>query len=109
MGVLVAALLYVPGIVVGSLLWKRLSRPGSSSRYSVVAVVVSLSGFLAVQFLISFMIASSAPDAKCLEATDCQLQGLANAFRWWFLGLSLIFGALAYMGMKYCARVSLRK
>jgi hypothetical protein len=109
MRVLVAALLYVPGIIVAALLWTRLSQPGSSSRYSAVAVAVSISGFLAVQFLISFLVASSTPDADCLEPTDCQLQGIAGAFRWWFLGLSLIFGALAYMGIKYCTRISLRK
>ena len=108
-GILVAALLYLPGIVVGVLLWKRLSRRGSSSRHSAVFVAVSISGFLAVQGLVSFLIASSAPDADCLEPTDCQVQGIADTFRWWFLGLSLIFATLAYVGMKYCARIALRK
>ena len=109
MSVLVAALLYVPGIVAGTLLWKRLSRPGSSPRYAAVAVAASISGFLAVQCLISFVVASFAPEGDCLEPTDCQLQGIAETIRWWLLGLSLIFGTLAHMGSKYCASIALRK
>jgi hypothetical protein len=109
MSVLIAALLYVPGIVVGSVIWKRLARPTSSLVYSSVAAAASISGFLAAESLIAFIVSRFTSSANCLEATDCQVQALGDAFRWWFLGLSFLFGALTYLAFRYCARIALRK
>jgi hypothetical protein len=39
----------------------------------------------------------------CEVINDCYFEAGADTFRWWYLGISSIFGALAYLGMRYCA------
>lgn len=106
MSVLVAALLYVPGIIVGCLLWGRLSRPKPSVRYLGAAVAVAVSGFFAIQFLTLFVLASFGLSKGCADINDCYFEAVTYTFRWWYLGISSIFGALAYLGMRYCAHIA---
>lgn len=108
MTILLAVVLFVPGIVVGCTLWRRLSRPSESEGYLVVAAAVSVSGFFALLFLAMFVLTSFDLSNRCADIDDyeCYVVDVAEAFRWWYLGLFAVSGALAYLGMKYCNHIA---
>lgn len=109
MSILVVALLFVPGIVVARVLWRRLSRPNPSVRHLAVAAAVTVSGFFAIQFLTMFVLASFGLSRGCADINDCYVETVADAFRWWYLGLFSACGALAYLGMRYCDHIASAK
>lgn len=109
MSILVTVLLFVPGLVVARALWRRVSRPNPSARYLGVAAAVTVSGFFALQFLTMFVLASFGLSRGCTDINDCYFEFVADAFRWWYLGLFAVCGALAYVGMRYCGHMASAK
>lgn len=109
MSILVAVLLFVPGLVVARILWRRVSR--ANPRHMGVAAAVSVSGFFALQFLTMFVLASFGLSKGCpdIMSDDCYVAVMADAFRWWYLVLFAICGALAYVGMRYCDHLASAK
>jgi hypothetical protein len=67
---------------------------------------VAVAGFFAIQFLTLFVLASFGLSKGCADMNDCRLEAVTDTFRWWYLGISSISGAVAYLGMKYCARIA---
>ena len=108
MRVLAAALLFLPGIILGCLVWRKLSRPDPSLRYVAVAVASAISAFFAIQFLISFGLVAFEVGGSCAGLNGCQFQ-VSSDTQWVFLALSGICGVLAYLSLNYCRRFTHRK
>lgn len=109
MSILVAALLFLPGIVVARSLWRALSRSNPSIQYLGTAVAATVSGFFAIQFLTMFVVASFGLSRGCADIDDCYIETVADSFRWWYLGLFSVCGALAYFGVRYCRHTASAK
>jgi hypothetical protein len=54
MSMMMVALFFAPGIVIGSILWRGLSRPQASLRYLAIASITALAEFFALQFFMLF-------------------------------------------------------
>ncbi|HEY6642883.1 hypothetical protein [Povalibacter sp.] len=59
-----------------------------------------------MQLLTAFVMTSVGLSRACPDINDCFLETMADAFRWWYLGLCVAFSALAYGGVKYCDRMA---